>query len=423
MQITSEVYNYLSNTTIPKKRTTAHKSSELRAVYNNMAKYNKSLPLYKFSLSAEKQDRVINIKEAALTLKDVAQSFNDKESEVYSKKMLIADNEDSVSGELRGGDVGSLPDELEIQVKNLATNQVNRGEFLPSNRRYFSTGNYNFTMDTVNSSLHFNLNIESSDNNYDIQSKIANSINNRNMGITASVITDGKDNSAIEIATNDTGRPGTDDGLYFSFSVNGNDYDIVSDLGLNNVVTKPDNSSFVINGETHAAATNNISVNQVITLDFHSVSDKPVKIQFAPDMDSVMNQVDSFVEAYNNLVDLSDSAAESKIGRRNLLNDISAIVEKHRSELESAGLSISEDNHLIKEESLLIQSLKNGEFADLFNDISSFKDDVSLATDRLTLDPMAYINRLIVTYPDTRHNQGTSYNQSVYSGMIYNNYA
>ena len=423
MQITSEVYNYLSHTAMPKKRTTAHKSSELRAVYNNMAKYNKSLPLYKFSLSAEKQDRVINIKEAALTLKDVAQSFNDKESEVYSKKMLIADNEDSVSGELRGGDVGSLPDELAIQVKNLATNQVNRGEFLPSNRRYFSTGNYNFTMDTVNSSLHFNLNIESSDNNYDIQSKIANSINNRNMGITASVITDGKDNSAIEIATNDTGRPGTDDGLYFSFSVNGNDYDIVSDLGLNNVVTKPDNSSFVINGETHAAATNNISVNQVITLDFHSVSDKPVKIQFAPDMDSVMNQVDSFVEAYNNLVDLSDSAAESKIGRRNLLNDISAIVEKHRSELESAGLSISEDNHLIKEESLLIQSLKNGEFADLFNDISSFKDDVSLATDRLTLDPMAYINRLIVTYPDTRHNQGTSYNQSVYSGMIYNNYA
>ncbi|MBQ9234581.1 MAG: flagellar filament capping protein FliD [Lachnospiraceae bacterium] len=423
MQITSEVYNYLSNTAMPKKRTTAHKSSELRAVYNNMAKYNKSLPLYKFSLSAEKQDRVINIKEAALTLKDVAQSFNDKESEVYSKKMLISDNEDSVTGELRGDDIDSLPDELEIQVKALATNQVNRGEFLPSNRRYFSSGNYNFTMDTLNSALHFNLNVDASDNNYDIQSKIASSINGRDMGIKASVVTDGKDNSAIEISTNDTGRPRTDDGLYFSFSVEGNDYDIVSDLGLNNVVKEPDNSSFVINGETHAAATNNISVNQVITLDFHSVSDKPVKIQFAPDMDSVMNQVDSFVDAYNNLVDLSDSASESKIGRRNLFNDISAIVEKHKNELESAGLTISEDNHIVKEESLLIQSVKNGEFAELFNDISSFKDDISLATDRLTLDPMAYINRLIVTYPDTRHNQGTSYNQSVYSGMIYNNYA
>ncbi|MBQ8912512.1 MAG: flagellar filament capping protein FliD [Lachnospiraceae bacterium] len=423
MQITSEVYNYLSNTAMPKKRTTAHKSSELRAVYNNMAKYNKSLPLYKFSLSAEKQDRVINIKEAALTLKDVAQSFNDKESEVYSKKMLISDNEDSVTGELRGDDIDSLPDELEIQVKALATNQVNRGEFLPSNRRYFSSGNYNFTMDTLNSALHFNLNVDASDNNYDIQSKIASSINGRDMGIKASVVTDGKDNSAIEISTNDTGRPRTDDGLYFSFSVEGNDYDIVSDLGLNNVVKEPDNSSFVINGETHAAATNNISVNQVITLDFHSVSDKPVKIQFAPDMDSVMNQVDSFVDAYNNLVDLSDSASESKIGRRNLFNDISAIVEKHNNELESAGLTISEDNHIVKEESLLIQSVKNGEFAELFNDISSFKDDISLATDRLTLDPMAYINRLIVTYPDTRHNQGTSYNQSVYSGMIYNNYA
>jgi flagellar hook-associated protein 2 len=277
-------------------------------------------------------------------------------------------------------------------------------------------------MDTINASAHFNLTVEASDNNFDIQSKIASSINNRNLGVNASVITDGNDNSAIEIASTETGRPKTDDGLYFSFTSDGG-YDIVSDLGLNNVATEPDNSSFIINGETHAAATNNISVNQVITLDFYSVSDAPVTIQFAPDLDSVMDQVDSFVDAYNNLVNLSDSAAESKIGRRNLFNDISAIVEKHKYELESAGLTISEDNHMVKEESLLIQSIKNGEFAELFNDISSFKDDISIATDRLTLDPMAYINRLIVTYPDTRHNQGTSYNQSVYSGMIYNNYA
>jgi flagellar hook-associated protein 2 len=422
MLVNNEVYNYLSNTTTTKKRTTAHNSSELRAVYSNMAKYNKSLPLYKFSLSPAKQERVINIKEAALTLKDVAASFNNKGSEVYSKKMLLSDNEESVSGNLRGGDIGSLPDSLEIQVKSLASGQVNRSDFLPSDRRYFSAGSYNFTLDTINTAAHFNLSVSISDSNIDIQSKIADSINSRNLGVNASVISDGNNNSAIEIASTETGRPKTDDGLYFSFASDGG-YDIVSDLGLNNVATEPNNSSFIINGETHAAATNNISVNQVITLDFHSVSDKPVTIQFAPDLDSVMNQVDSFVDAYNNLVDLSDSAAESKIGRRNLFNDISAIVEKHKSELESAGLTISEDNHMVKEESLLIQSVKNGEFAELFNDISSFKDDISLATDRLTLDPMAYINRLIVTYPDTRHNQGTSYNQSVYSGMIYNNYA
>ena len=142
MLVNNEVYNYLSNTTTTKKRTTAHNSSELRAVYNNMAKYNKSLPLYKFSLSPAKQERVINIKEAALTLKDVAASFNDKNSEVYSRKMLISDNEESVSGSVRGGDIGSLPDSLEIQVKSLASGQVNKSDFLPSTRRYFSAGSY-----------------------------------------------------------------------------------------------------------------------------------------------------------------------------------------------------------------------------------------------------------------------------------------
>ena len=422
MQVNNEVYNYMSRSLTTKKRTTAHKSSELRAVYNNMAKYNKSLPLYKFSLSPDKQEHVISIKEAALTLKDIAGSFNDKDSDVYSKKMLISDDESSVSGELKTTDYASLPDELDIEVKALATKQVNTGEFLPSDSRYFSTGSYNFTLNTVNGSSNFNVAVESGDTNYDIQNKIAGYINNRDAGVTAEVVRNG-DSSALQISSIGTGRPNSDDGLFFSFSVSGGDYDFVDDLGLNNVESEPNNSSFVINGETHAAATNNISVNQVITLDFHSVSDKPVKIKFAPDIDNVMSQVDAFVDSYNSLVDLSDSAQESKIGRRNLFNDISAIVDKHRNELEAAGLNISEDNHIIKEESLLVQSVKSGEFQDLFNDISSFKDDISIATDRLTLDPMAYINRLIVTYPNTKANQGTSYNQSVYSGLIYNNYA
>ena len=42
---------------------------------------------------------------------------------------------------------------------------------------------------------------------------------------------------------------------------------------------------------------------------------------------------------------------------------------------------------------------------------------------RLTLDPLAYIDRLIVTYPNAKEKQTATYTQSVYSGLMYNNYA
>ena len=422
MQVSS-VYNYLSDSLVPKKRNTAHNSSELKEMYNNISKYNKNLPLYKFSLSQAKQTHVINIKEAALTLTDVAQCFANSDSQVYTKKALVSDNENSITGSIRTDNIKAIPDMLEIKVNTLASNQINQSNYLPSDRRFFSVGTYDLYIDTVDTSAHYNLKVASDDTNYDIQSKIVNMVNNNNLGIKASMLMDANDNSAISFESLSTGDPRTDDGLYFTFNSRDDNYDISEDLGLNNVITRPSNSIFEINGETHSAETNHISVNQVISLDFHNTSTTPTTISFVPDTEIVMNQIDAFVDAYNSLIDLSLKDDTSKIGKRNLFNDISSVINKHRNELEACGLNLNEDNKIEKDEALLVQNVKSGQFSELFNDISSFKTDISSAANRLTLDPMAYIDRLIVTYPNTNVKRGDSYNTSVYSGLIYNNYA
>ena len=79
MLVNNNIYNHLSTQLVPQKRNTTHKSSELKAVYSNMAKLNKQSPLYLVSLSEQKQEHIIDIKESALTLKDVADSFSDPE--------------------------------------------------------------------------------------------------------------------------------------------------------------------------------------------------------------------------------------------------------------------------------------------------------------------------------------------------------
>ncbi|MCM1207725.1 MAG: hypothetical protein NC309_02280, partial [Ruminococcus sp.] len=93
------------------------------------------------------------------------------------------------------------------------------------------------------------------------------------------------------------------------------------------------------------------------------------------------------------------------------------------TELEDVGLDVDDTNHIVQNEKVLTENIRSGDFAKLFGKVSSFKDDVESATNRLTLDPMAYINKLIVTYPNTANKSNTPYTQSLYSGLMYNNYA
>lgn len=424
MRIEGSIYNYLSTSLIPKKRNQTHKSSELKEVYNSMARYNKNSPLYLVSLSENKQSYIINIKEAAHTLQDVAYSFSDNESNVYSKKTLKSGNNSAISGTIKSEDYGDLPDVMDFKLSSLAKEQVNIGKYIPSNSKSFSDSTHNFTIHTLSNDSNFSISVNHDDTNLDIQNKISDYINNRNIGIRASVLKEGSD-SALMLSSTDTGNPGSTDGLYFSFEASDADFNMVNYLGLNNISTSPSNALFSINGEQHESSTNHISINQAIELDFHKPTEDTIKISLVPDTTVAMEQIDSFIDAYNSLVDLASNEDTSKPGTRNLLSDISGIVSKHKSELDYAGLSIDQNNHIVKDTERLSESLYNGDFSQLFNGISSFREDIGKTTARLTLDPMAYINKLIVTYPNPsdKIRSSTPYTKSLYSGLIYNNYA
>ena len=59
----------------------------------------------------------------------------------------------------------------------------------------------------------------------------------------------------------------------------------------------------------------------------------------------------------------------------------------------------------------------------LLGENSSLRADIGKTVNRLTLDPLAYIDRLTVTYPNAKEKQTATYTQSVYSGLMYNNNA
>ncbi len=423
MLVNNNIYNHLSAQLVPQKRNTTHKSSELKAVYSNMAKLNKKSPLFLVSLSEQKQEHMIDIKESALTLKDVADNFSNPESTVYSQKTLYSSDEETISGAFRRQPKNELPSSLEIRVDSLAREQVNVGNYLDSFDRDLPAGSHRFAIDTADGLSQFNLSVGLEDTNWTIQNKLAESVNSRELGIYASVLREGG-NSALMLQSTETGAPSSATGLHFSLKDENGGNGLVEIFGLSNVSAMPANSEFTINGEPHSSTSNHISINQIVELDFHRTSETPVEIQFVPDTRYAKEQLDSFIGAYNNLVGLAEKEGHVGVGSRSLLRDISGIMTKHKETLKNAGITVDETGRLEMKDSENTNLFKEEKLSELFKADSEFRKDIAQATDRLTLDPMAYINKLIVTYPNKEEKTaGATYTQSLYSGLMYNNYA
>lgn len=417
--IIQQSYNYMNRSLVPKRRTKTHKASELKAVYNSISKYNQSTPLYLVSLSEERQSHMINIKEQALTLRDITEQLSNPDSELYTKKQIVSANPDAVTGSFRSNVSGELPDHITLKIDQLASEQINVGSYLASDERAISPGNYSFFMNTERGSLPFSISVSEQDTNETIQTGLAEQINGRHLDIEASVIKEGSD-SALMLTSANTGVPSTPSSLYFSFE--GDDASLIETYGLNHIQTYPDNARFFINGLVHSATSNHISINQVAEFDFHQTTDTDVMIDFSPDKNLLISQLANFQDAYNQLVSLSEQNQPKSIGSRNLYHDISGIVSQHEEELSSMGLTVDESHRLTLDESK-VNNISYDSLKSLFGNNSPLHTAITNSINRLTLDPLAYIDRLIVTYPNTSEKQTATYTQSVYSGLMYNNYA
>lgn len=184
----SQVYNYLNHDLVPKRRTRTHKASELKAVYNSISKYNQSSPLYLVSLSESRQEHMIDIKEQALTLRDITDQLANPDSELYTKKQIFTDNPDAVSGSFRAHASGELPDHMTLQIDQLANEQVNVGTYLDSDGTALAPGSYSFSMQTIHGNLPFTLSVSGADTNLSLQEQLADQINRRHIDVRASII-------------------------------------------------------------------------------------------------------------------------------------------------------------------------------------------------------------------------------------------
>lgn len=416
----SNVYHYYSGQIAnPKQnlRSNSQKKDDLKTLYHNIVKQNQQSPFYKFTFSNTVQAYTIGIKEAAISLESDSESLSNAD-ERFNEMKAVSSNESVLYANLRDIPSADLPDKLSIKADQLATGQTNIGAYLPSGENAFTPGNYALGIAVGSNQYTFNLKITADETNQQIQRNLADSINSNDIGIHASIRNNRMDGtSALVLRSESIGSPRTDD-LYFHFDETYIENDITTALGLDHVDTEPSDAHFYINGDEHTSASNRISLNHTLDIDLLSTSDKDVTVYLAPDENKISDKLDNFLASYNDLIDIARDGFHQK-GASRLYHDITGITSRHSAALSEAGLTLDENGYLNRSDNADSLQIKQ-----LFNEnMSEFRSDIHKVTQKMILNPLDYIDKVVVTYPNTNINYPNPYIPSKYSGLLFNDYA
>lgn len=475
------VYDYYLTTyaSRPATKSDTHKKSELRSVYNNIVKISKKSPLYKVSVSENIQKFAIDLKENARTLSTDANNLFEKSLESEKSQKYVSDNEDVVqvktldnSNDINTNDtyandininntntndinindtnidltVSSNADitnpdpdsdnisdtksvntafasHYNIEVLNLATPQINTSDYLNNDDLDIPKGAHSFEVNVGDSAYEFRFNATKDDTNKTVLEKLSRLINRSNIGLTSKMLYSGN-NSALEITSNATGLGFTPE--IFSIAPGENSpYDkVVSKLGLNNVSSYPTNANFLLNGMEKTTSSNTFTIGKSLEITLNGISKKgqATSISLNDDLDSVISSINDMISSYNNLLDLSNNSNEGSDDAAILNKEIHKTTRQYASNLENIGITINENGKMTFDEALFIQTANEDDLDKSLASLNSFRQAIVSRADDISINPMKYVDKVMISYPNPVHSFANPYITSIYTGMMFNGY-
>lgn len=420
------VYDYYLTTyaSRPASKSDTHKKSELRNVYNNIVNISKKSPLYKINVSADMQKYVIDLKENARFLLDDINNLAFNTSSVHNYK-YTSENEDIVSvNSLDMADTeDALTDNYNIEINSLATPQVNTGNYLRDDSLNFSLGEHSFEVEINATTYELQFNVNKSDTNSSVLEKISRLVNHSDIGLHANILHLGG-NSTLEISSNSTGTNGNSTIFKISKSYRDSTNDTIGVLGLDNITSYPKNAKFSLNGLEKTSTGNTFTINKSleVTLKDITTEGNGTKISKRNNIDSTIDSINKLVSGYNNIIELSKDKINDNGDAAKLNKEMKITALRHKNELESAGLTLNKDGLLEFDEAIILQSSKEYSLNETLDNLTSFKKGLEKKLSDITINPMKYVNKIMISYPHPVKTFANPYVTSIYSGMMYNGY-
>lgn len=411
----------------------SHKKSDLRKIYNHMVKTNRESPLYKLTNEDAVAKYAIDIKENAKAIQNVVASLSDNYGEFddsFQKKVAVSSDEDAVRVDYIGdGTEDSRINGFAIEVKQLSSPQINTGNYMKNSESSIPAGSYSFDLSTNNATYEFQYSIGSADTNLDVLKKIARLVNRSSLGITATIKhgsqkTGGTDTSALSLTSRQTGA--TDDNRLFEIRpTNMDSIHALEHLGIQKVTHQAENAVFLFNGMELSSPSNSFTIEDVFDVTLKGISEEghPADVSFKKDVDAVADNVMSLVNVFNNILTIAENTSEEATGDTNkLLNEMRVISRSQRESLGSIGLIVADNGNVSLDKSILEDAIQPEHAHDTFHILTNFKNAVGAKADAVAINPMNYVNKVVINYKNPGRTFTAPYFSSVYSGMILDRY-
>ena len=135
-------------------------------------------------------------------------------------------------------------------------------------------------------------------------------------------------------------------------------------------------------------------------------------------MDAVAENLQELVDSYNSIIDIATNpVGEEQQGSR-LLNDMRSVTLNYNSELEAIGLCSQDDGRIRVDRALLADAISSDDAKESFSVLNAFKDALNDKASNASINPMNYVNKIIVAYKNPGHNFAAPYISSIYAGMM-----
>lgn len=312
-------------------------------------------------------------------------------------------------------------------MNRLASSQVNLGKFLPADEpAALAPDTYSFDVGIEDLSYEFQFSIKASDTNSDVQARLSRLITNANIGMSAQVIDDGKGGSALRMESDATGlKEGKKMQFLISDQRTSKTAGVVDYLGLDYIASPASNASFLVNGEEHSSTTNHYTLDHTYELQFRGVSSEEgetASIGIKTDVESLAENINTLVSGYNSFLQAVSeySAVQPKSDR--LFHEMSSVARVYAKGLTSAGLNLNLDGTLEVDNNVLRQKATSENAKEAFASMKGFTNSILRKSNQVSLDPMHYVNNVIVAYKNPGKNFASPYITSAYSGMMFNSY-
>ena len=423
------VYNYYLQDYVSRSpRYSTHKRRELRDIYKNIMKMSASEPLYKIDLSESKQACALSIKESALALKDVNHRLQD--TPMLHNAGVHSSAPDTVSAALlHRMELSEFPEHAryEVEVSSLATGQRNVGHLLPSDKAPLPEGSYSFTVAFELEQYSFRFNVAPDSTAFDLQSKLADFITKTGIGLDAQVGYHKESGvSRLELSAKQTGSYGKSSFvLKDTEKPEGADAGLVEVFGLDREETPAQNARYSVNGVAYESPENTVTYNDTMLFTFRNITEAPVSVRPIPDRSAVYDALEEFTITYNRLVQAGKSTVQENKSSAFLLRGLSHLVASHYSSLSSIGITADEEGYLTLDPEKVDKAAVSGDAEAVLRKDSSFLKALDTRLESIILNPMRYVDKKLVAYPDPSapiSERTSPYTTSIYSGMLFNNY-